>query len=215
MIIYKITNLVNGKIYIGQTIRSLPDRIHQHLYRQETLVAKAILKYGIENFKIEQIEECDCKDDLNAREIYWIKHYDCISPKGYNRTFGGEGCFGYKMTIDDKERLINAKKRYYAQGGKHPMLGKHHTEETRCKISESRKGKSLNHCRKHSDEIKRKISENRKGLGCRKVINLNTNEIFDSIQDACKKYNLLDGSISRVCSGKYKTSGGFKWVYVN
>lgn len=60
-----------------------------------------------------------------------------------------------------------------------------------------------------------KISENRKGLGCRKVINLNTNEIFDSIQDACKKYNLLDGSISRVCSGKYKTSGGFKWAYVN
>ena len=73
--IYKITNLLNGDFYIGQTITTLQHRFNQHKTasssRSNMHIARAIQKYGKENFKIELIEECD-NSLLNKREDYWI-----------------------------------------------------------------------------------------------------------------------------------------------
>ena len=90
MIIYKITNLINSKIYIGQTIRTLEDRILQHQY-DDLYVDRAIKKYGWDNFKAEVIEECETIEKLNEREMYWIKELNSKAPNGYNLTDGGEG----------------------------------------------------------------------------------------------------------------------------
>lgn len=84
MVIYKITNRIDGKIYIGQTTRSAMKRICEHKCK-DSLIGKAIKKFGLENFQIENIERCDSKEELNLREKYWTEYFDCIHPKGYNK----------------------------------------------------------------------------------------------------------------------------------
>lgn len=89
-IIYKITNKVNGKSYIGQTRYTIEFRWRQHQHKKDnTYFHNAIHKYGIENFNIEILEECDI-EDLNSREIFYIAKYDTFN-NGYNLTIGGDG----------------------------------------------------------------------------------------------------------------------------
>lgn len=94
MIIYKITNLVNGKVYIGQTTRKVNFRLAEHKYRG-TLVGKAIKKYGIGNFEITVIDHAHSKEELSNKEIFWIGVYNSTNPeKGYNISTGGAGTNG-------------------------------------------------------------------------------------------------------------------------
>lgn len=98
-VIYKLTNLQNGKIYIGQTKCSLRKRIISHLSHANKFTKSkkhhlqfALQKYGYNNFQIEIIEACD-PNRLNDREVFWIRHYNSTNPdRGYNCTNGGDGC---------------------------------------------------------------------------------------------------------------------------
>ena len=92
--IYKITNKVNGKSYIGQTVQSVKERFYQHCATKcsqailNMVIHKAITKYGKSNFTIEVIEEVESAN-LNDRERYWIRYYDSYN-NGYNSTEGGQ-----------------------------------------------------------------------------------------------------------------------------
>ena len=92
--IYKITNKVNGKSYIGQTIQNVKERFYQHCATKcsqailNMVIHKAITKYGKSNFTIEVIEEVE-STNLNDRERYWIRYYDSYN-NGYNSTEGGQ-----------------------------------------------------------------------------------------------------------------------------
>ena len=103
--IYKITNNINNKIYIGQTIRSLEKRWKEHIFKSKSgdhmnlPLARAIRKYGAENFTISLIEEV-ADEELNDREKYYINYYDSYHT-GYNATLGGDG--GIAHTISDEE----------------------------------------------------------------------------------------------------------------
>lgn len=104
--IYKITNKINGKVYIGQTIQNVKERFYQHCAIRcdrkvlNMAIHKAIFKYGKKNFTIEVIEEIE-STNLNDREKYWIQYYDSYS-NGYNSTIGGqEGIKQYK-NLDTK-----------------------------------------------------------------------------------------------------------------
>lgn len=89
-IIYKITNKVNGKSYIGQTRYTLEFRWRQHLHKKDnTYFHNAIKKYGAGNFSLEVLEECPYSN-LNEREIFYIAKYDTFN-SGYNLTIGGDG----------------------------------------------------------------------------------------------------------------------------
>lgn len=170
MIIYKIENKINGKIYIGQTIKELEDRISEHL-KSEYPIGKAFRKYNINSFEISIIDITEIKEILDEKEKYWIKFYDCKVPNGYNLTDGGEGPNGYKHTKEAKLKISKKKKGVphdvseetrlkisnANKGRVSPMLGKHHSEETKQKISKVHKGKKL------SDETKQKISNGLKG----------------------------------------------------
>ena len=94
--IYKITNKINGKIYVGQSI-NIQERWNQHKYKAQipsekgynSAIHVAFRKYGIDNFIFEVIEECDYLL-LDERERYWIRELDSLTPNGYNILIGGQ-----------------------------------------------------------------------------------------------------------------------------
>lgn len=114
--IYKVTNKLNGKIYIGKTLSSIEERWKQHCWdsrkesKEKRPLYAAIRKYGEENFFVEQVEECS-DSMVNEREIYWIEWYGSFK-YGYNATLGGDGkhyldydliCEVYNQTQNMKE----------------------------------------------------------------------------------------------------------------
>ena len=109
--IYKITNNIDGKCYIGQS-KDIEARWKKHIsvYNNKTApnykLYRAMKKYGLSSFRFEIIEECE-PEELNSREIYWIQYYDSFF-NGYNMTLGGEACNGtndkevYQYTLSGK-----------------------------------------------------------------------------------------------------------------
>ena len=95
--IYKITNQINNKAYIGQSIH-IEERWKEHERDSntiDTLLYRAMRKYGFDNFSFEVLEECP-EAKLNEREIYWIKFFDTFE-NGYNLTMGGDGRRAYDI----------------------------------------------------------------------------------------------------------------------
>lgn len=94
--IYKITNIINNKIYIDQSI-NIAERWYQHKSKAfnenelgyNSAIHYAFRKYGIENFVFEIIEECKTSE-LDFKERYWIQYYNSLSPNGYNILEGGQ-----------------------------------------------------------------------------------------------------------------------------
>ncbi len=121
MIIYKVTNKINGKIYVGQTVGDLKRRKSVHLSnakagREDNYFYNAIGKYGSDNFNWEVLEECNDIDKLNEREEYWIKELNTISPSGYNLRYGGKNSL---YSEEHKIKMSESKQ------------GKNHTEESK------------------------------------------------------------------------------------
>lgn len=117
MIIYKITNKLNNKCYIGQTSESLEKRIQRHFGYQfkenDTKFYRAIKKYGKENFYYEQIDEATCQKDLDDKEIYWINYFDSYK-NGYNSKItpgkcGGDTLSNHKNLKEIKKKISNSK----------------------------------------------------------------------------------------------------------
>jgi group I intron endonuclease len=255
-VIYKTINLINGKIYIGQTIKK--ESVFKYYLGGGSFFKNALKKYGKENFKKEIICKCFSKEELDEKEIYFIKE---LKPD-YNITDGGGGISGFthseetrrKISEAHKEKNISEETRKklselnkgkhlseetkkkigdshkgekHWNFGKHPSeetlkkmrdakKGKHISEETRRKMSESNKGKTK------SEETCKKLSEANKGKPPseetlkkvrKKVICVETQESFDSLTEAGKKYNVANSTICSCCRGKRKTVGGFHWKY--
>lgn len=156
--IYKITNLANGKIYIG---KHSTDNLNDSYMGSGKIIKNARSKYGKNAFKKDIIAFSDNEDSLNLLEKFYIKKYKSQdSSIGYNLTDGGEGTLGISHS-----------------GEKNPMYGKHHSDETKAKIIASHKGMLGKHLseeskakisvankgRHHTDETRQKLSELRKG----------------------------------------------------
>ncbi len=126
MIIYKITNLINNKVYIGQTINSLSQRFNRHKNDAlnnilDTHFARAIRYYGIDNFKAEVIDTATTQEELTQKEQYWIQYYDSVNT-GYNETDAISKCGGntYKSKTPEEIKQIGNKIRQSKLGGKNP-----------------------------------------------------------------------------------------------
>ena len=160
--IYLIKNNINQKIYIG---KHTTDNLDDGYMGSGILIKKAITKYGIENFTKWYLAFCDSEEKLNWLECFYIKKYNA-KECGYNLSDGGEGMLNPKSEI--REKLSNAHK-----GEKNPNFGKPRSDETKRKISATKKGKH-NHKdhkgennpfygKEHSEETKHKISVAMKG----------------------------------------------------
>ena len=181
MIVYKITNLINNKIYVGKTTKSINKRFSEHVKESKNLLSKrylcsAIRKYGKENFSIETIQLCESIEKLNKSEIYWIKELNSKAPNGYNLTNGGDGNNGYIFTDEGREKIRMS------------LLGRICTESTRVKLHNSLKGRVV------PKEEKIKISLSKKGTHLSEE---HKNKIKNSILQSVK-----EGRINHVPSGK-------------
>lgn len=151
--IYKITNLKNGKVYIGQSV-DIERRFMEYrnrLYRCNSVVFNAFRKYGFDNFSFEILDLCE-KNDLDRLEKYYIEKYDSYG-NGYNMTKGGKGYSG-KLSTKHKENISKSK-----LGEKNPNFGKKPSYETLKKRSDSFK-KTY----QEMDKEKRKEWRNKIGL---------------------------------------------------
>ena len=144
-IVYKITNKLNGKGYVGKTTRPLEVRFNEHA-KADSYIGNSIRKYGEENFSREVIEECGTSEQLNEREIFWIAHFNCKQPNGYNQTDGGDGAmeqFGEKNHFFGKHHTQEARAKIAAASlGNTNFLGHHHTEETKAELSLSHRAET-------------------------------------------------------------------------
>ena len=157
--IYVIKNLVNGKVYVGQTL-NFSSRKSGHIHCAKRGVQRplycAIRKHGVENFLFEILEECD-DSIVNEREQFWVTKFDSFnSEKGYNLTSGGQQNTVLSELTKQHLRELNV-------GERNPMYGIHYcgkklSEETKRKISESNRGNKRWLGKFHSEETKRKIS---------------------------------------------------------
>lgn len=141
MQIYKIINSINGKIYVGQDSSDRPD-----YFGSGKLIRLAIKKYGIENFRKEILETCQSREEMQNREIFWIKKLNAIDKNvGYNIRLGGEGIA--KGTILDeihRNKITQSLKLKWEDSMFREMQSKKmHSEIRNRKIGEGHRGKPL------------------------------------------------------------------------
>jgi group I intron endonuclease len=190
--VYKITNLVNGKFYIGSSTSEkdgFKDRINTHirLLNRKTHYNKhlqsAWLKYGSHNFKFEIVEVVYGKDKILEREQYYITLYGVTNPKiGYNKSPKANSQLGFKHTEETKKKMSESAKIYskeISERMKKLHTGKKMLNETKEKISKKLKACKRNEDFKNkmsiigknriiSEEIKNKISQTKKGVNSKK-----------------------------------------------
>ena len=165
MVIYCITNKINGKQYVGQTTYSMYGRWLYHLKRANKYFLNSIKKYGKENFDITQIDQASTIEELNEKEKYWIKELNTVFPHGYNFEIGGKNSLSHSTT----KKLLSDKKKIYYKSHKNPFYGRHHSEESKIRISKSVSGSNHHNYGKTSwssnnDTFKQYMSNKLKSL---------------------------------------------------
>lgn len=161
MIVYKTTNAINGKFYVGQDSKNDPSYLGSGV-----LLKKAIEKYGKENFVKEILEVCNTKQQLNEREIFWIEETRAREV-GYNIAEGGHG--GSTYTEETRQRISEEFK------------GKYVSQDTvqKRRATRQRVLEANPDAYKHSEETKRKIGEKSKGRS-----NSEYNRMMSSIKNS-------------------------------
>ena len=211
--IYCHRNIINNKAYIGQT-NCVPytrrwegHGVSGSPYRGCRHFQNAIIKYGWDNFEHFILKDNLTKEEANYYEYLFIHLFNTLDPNiGYNIKEGGNN-----HTHSEETRKLISKHHADFSGENHPMWGKHHSEETKRKLSEIKKGHKV------SEETKQKISEKMKGSNnprAKKVLCIETGQIFNTAKEAGVWVNRDYSSICKVCNGHLKTCGGYHWQYI-
>ena len=225
--IYMYINTINGKRYIGQTV-NFNKRHNEHIYMSNNKQYKqynlpihcAIRKYGMDNFQIDILaQNIDDKQERNELEKSFISYFNtlCKNGIGYNVAEGGyNNPFAGKT--DEEMEEIRSKMSNSRQGENAPCFGKKWSDETKQKMSESKKGKKI------SEEHKRKISNGLKGKytgnkhpNAVKVVQLSKKyefiKIWDCVKIASDILDISNSAIHNCLSGRTISAGGFIWIY--
>lgn len=211
--IYKIENLINGKIYIGKSVNiekrfktHINDSFNKNKPSYNHLIHRAIRKYGVENFSFDVIEQCS-EDELDQKEVYWIYTYNCCvldgEDNGYNMTRGGEGgssIDAYKLyelwdnglsigeiaeTLHHDRHAISARIKEY----------KNYTQDE-------------NKNRKYG-----LIAKSKHKAICQYDLNGEFVNEYESILDASVKTGIGYRTICSNIQGNSNSAGGFQWRY--
>lgn len=219
--IYMISNKKNGKIYIGQTIRPIQERLEEHRTGKTKgcrAIYNAIQKHGWDNFEKNWYECPD--DDLNKHEELMVEVLGTLSPDGYNLKGGGGANGKYSEDSKQKMRKSQLGKTLSEEHKKkigEASSGRTHTEESKQKIRKAHLGLT------HTEETKQKYSDSRRGenhVRSKKVYqyDLDGNFInsFASCGEAERQLKGKPGSSISTCArGDSSTAYNFKWTYDN
>lgn len=231
--IYITTNRVNGKRYIGKR-KCHSKKLDDEYLGSGTILLQAVKKYGKNNFYKEIICECCDYDDLNNKEKYYIDLYDAVNSNDfYNMIPGGLGgtvlgrfaiTDGVKVKYVRDDEAVPYLSNGWVKGKPTQSLetrekraksirGIKRSDETREKMRLSALGK------KPSDEARKRMSDAKIGKissNAKKVVCIETGEIFDSMRKAASKYGVA-GSASNICNclkGKQETAFNLHWKYL-
>lgn len=199
-VIYKVIS-PSGKIYIGQTIdyKSRLNRYKNNNCKKQLKLYNSLLKYGYESHKFEIIVEGDFNRNLlNELEIHYINLYNSFN-NGLNLTLGGGGRSGYLHTDEAKLKM-----KLKAIGNSR-WLGKNHTDESKEKISKSKIGVKR---QPMGEETKAKLSISKS----RKIIDLNTNEIYNSALELSNILGIKVGTLRSWLEGRRNKNSNFKYL---
>lgn len=201
--IYKITNKINGKTYIGQTRTSIEQRWKEHIRAalrhdnkdHSAPLHLAIEKYGVDNFLVEQLDECE-NNDLDDYEIYWIKKLNSYN-NGYNASLGGSGHTKYNY-----DEIVN----YY--------LTHNYSIKDTCQffniydqiVYSALKSKKINY-----KQLGQKTGFS-KSNHPQKILLIEKNIIFQKISDIDKYFNKkVHPNIRRCLNGVTEKAYGYHW----
>lgn len=204
----------NGKVYIGITSMEPGRRWNNgYGYKRQPYFANAIRKYGWDNFKHEILFDGLDKEEAERKEVELIAQ--CHSDEkahGYNVEHGGN--LSGKMSEETKRKISKSLKGQRKDVA--PWLGKHHTAETKRKLSEMHKGsKNPMYGKTVSEETRRKMSEAQKrGKLCKHVLCVETGETFISTTEAAKALGLSQSNVSAVARGVRKHTKGYHFKYI-
>lgn len=244
-VIYKVENLINNKLYVGQTSKPrYTDRWSQHKYNAKTgkpgILYDAIRKYGIKNFRFLILEENIDINQLDNKEIYWISELNTKIPNGYNVSEGGKvprgvpsPTKGIPRTEEVKnkiraswtpERKLEYSKRFSGSGN--PRFGKLVSQETKKKLSTAASGQNNPfYGKSHTDEAKQKISigqdKNKKKVVMIDRQTLVPLQTFESLSAAARYlkengYPKADDSRIGICAKEiHRYCYGHKWRWTN
>lgn len=176
--VYCHTNKINGKRYIGQTCQEPEQRWRNGCGYKKQVFYNAILLYGWDNFSHEILAEGLTKEEADQLEIQLISEFKTTNP-----------LFGYNISL----------------GGSSGTTGRHHTEETKKKISAAHKGKP--HIIKNRINIL-------KSKGCLPVKCVETGVIYSCTKKAAEFAKVADSTLRNACNGAQKTAGGYHWQRV-
>jgi group I intron endonuclease len=239
--IYLITNTINNKRYIGQTIRdNIHDRWNQHKKKCKRSIGRVLLnaynKYGVESFTFQIV--CICFDeDCNIYEEQYIKKYNTLHPNGYNLKEGGMNFKHHPESIEKMKATMKGRecsnKHYWTEakrqewgnmrrgknnpafgkrGGKMPQGQKEKISESMIKIYKNNKRIITE---KQLEGLKIGHANNKRRIG-QYDLEGNLIKMYDSAVKASLESNICRTTISCVCRGvaSYKTAGGFIWKYI-
>ena len=231
-IIYKHTNKINGKCYVGQTCQTLSQRWRKgEGYRSSTYFYHAIQKYGWDNFE-HTILECGLNEnEVDEREKFWINYFHSNNKNfGYNLSDGGnaEHSFNEQHKINHKNAVskalgipvicLNNKKIYSTITQATLETGaKHISDCCKGKIKSSGKDKSGNALQwKYLDEYtgRETIEVKKQKRTKTSVLCISTGKIYSSAKEAERMTGIDSSSIGRCCNGIRKSAGGCKWQWL-
>ena len=216
--IYKIKNLINGKLYIGQSV-NIEQRWRFHIMElrnnrhHSSYLQNAWNKYGDDNFEFSIIEECRI-DQLDIREMYWIDKFDSYK-NGYNLTIGGSNTESFSKSIIQFDCAGNELHRYSSISEAVTSTGVCGSQISACCLH---KRKTAGGYIWQYEEGFTNIPQWHFDARMFKQINQLTKDgelinVFPSSAEAKRITGICDTSIIRCCYGKLKTAGGYVWSF--
>lgn len=230
-IVYKHTNTINGKCYVGLTFRDIKQRWSEHCAKandeSQYNFHKAIRKYGVGDdiWHHEILEVLNIELYAKASEIFWIDFYNSMK-YGYNMTSGGDGIYNPNAETRWRIGSGNRGKKFDDEYCERISIGTKAamTSEVRELISVKTKEALDNPIskKKISDAFYRRPIEQQKRIGVITSVAINQYDLktgefiatYESIKQACDVTGANGNSIIRCCTGEYKHAKGFKWRYI-
>ena len=200
--IYLITNDINSKVYVGQTIQTLNKRFNGHCCYSKSdrsvnmYIKRAIHKYGRDKFHIQLIEECPV-NILNEREKYWINFYNSYY-NGYNATLGGDGQCKYNY-----DEIVN----YYLAHDNSLLQTCQHFKIYDQVVYTALKSKNINY-----KNLTSFGNSGNKNKYCKKILCVELNLYFNKMKDIDDYFNkIVHPNIRRCLNGITKKAYGYTW----